>query len=133
MLPGRWLWPPVEHGGCHISLLESHCFSVLCKYPDPKGFMCEDACVCLCVCLCVWRPEPAIKCLPKYCGRIFDLNMACPHLLIQSSWPEYVFQGSRSLSPHKHWDYRQEHMWSPCWYWGAGLWFSGLQGSALPA
>lgn len=46
-------------------------FSVLCKYPDPKGFMCEDVCVCLCVCPCVWRPEPAIKCLPKYCGRIW--------------------------------------------------------------
>lgn len=30
------------------------CFSVLCKYPDPKGFIVRThVCVCVCVYLCV--------------------------------------------------------------------------------
>lgn len=89
MLPGRWLWPPIEHGICHISLLESHCFVFLyfVSIQTLKVSCVWHMCVSLCVCACVWKPESDIKCLPKYCGRIFDLNVACPYPNpIQLAW-----------------------------------------------
>lgn len=50
-------------------------------------------------------PAIDVKCLPKKCGRVFDLNMAaCPDLLI---WLACVCSRDLLSLPFKHWDYRQ--------------------------